>query len=367
MTFIAVVAIAPLLVFSGRLGNGNESTDSPTSETAVGEVVVPSLTQVSPPILPETQVRLDFTATAEARPTHTPTGIHTPTMTDTPTETPDFDATYRAEATRAMGTVIAEWTLTPTPDPLQAALDRARNFNGSNDDWDPFVQEFDGVEMVLVPAGCFMMGSEDGGSNEQPVHEVCFNEPFWIDQTEVTRVQYQQCVDAGECETTPDSNYYSAEPDQPINRVTWFQAEAYCAWRDARLPTEAEWEYAARGPDALVYPWGDEFVSSYVVWSENSGNETAPVGSNPAGASWVGALDMSGNVWEWTSTIYEDYPYNAEDGREQDTGDSADVRRVLRGGSFYESTYILRAADRYGGNPIVTYDFSGFRCARSLK
>ncbi|MCK6576608.1 MAG: formylglycine-generating enzyme family protein [Anaerolineae bacterium] len=222
------------------------------------------------------------------------------------------------------------------------------------------VQDFDGVPMVLVPAGCFMMGSENGFEDEQPAHEQCFAESFWIDQTEVTQAQFARFggVQAASL-SFPGEN-------RPVDSVTWFEAHDFCALRGARLPTEAEWEYAARGPENYVFPWGDEFVSDNLVWGENSGGETAEVGSRLDGASWVGALDMSGNVWEWVNSLHESYPYSAKDGREADTGTRADVQRMLRGGSW-SSVNIggFRAAFRLRINPRYWDSLLGFRCARS--
>jgi formylglycine-generating enzyme required for sulfatase activity len=219
--------------------------------------------------------------------------------------------------------------------------------------------------MVLVPAGCFMMGYNVGIVNdEQPVHQQCFDTPFWIDRTEVTRAQYNQCVAAGVC-TAPASNTYSTRDEQPVNSVTWFEALDYCAWLDTRLPSEREWEYAARGPDNLVYPWGNDFVTSYVASADNS-NETADVGSRPNGASWVGALDMSGNVEEWVSSLYRDYEYNAMDGREDMQNTTS--ARVLRGGSIQGAAdHFFRAADRLREGPSVTFNIFGFRCARDYE
>ncbi len=206
------------------------------------------------------------------------------------------------------------------------------------------------VEMVLVPAGCFMMGSEDDDDDETPVHEQCFDEPFWIDRYEVTNEQYGSlgCLN------------YSSEPDQPSNCVDWFEAKAHCESWGARLPTEAEWEYTARGPDNLVYPWGNDFVAGNVVYMGNS-SQTAEVGSRPGGMSWVGAYDMSGNVWEWVSTIYQDYPYSADDGRESNNDTSA---RVVRGESFLSTVSSLRATNRRDWYPAYGNELRGFRCAR---
>lgn len=235
------------------------------------------------------------------------------------------------------------------------ALEIARLGVNANAEWTPVVETFDGVEMVLVPAGCFMMGSNEGDNDEQPVHEQCFDEPFWIDRFEVTNAQY-------------GSSGRWSDDDRPRETIDWSDAKTHCEGRGARLPTEAEWEYAARGPDSLVYPWGDDFVADNVVYVENSGGETAEVGTRPAGASWVGAHDMSGNVREWTSTIYDveafPYPYNSADGRED--GNRLDVRRVLRGGSFVVTSYNLRSASRGRSYPDSGSTFGvGFRCARS--
>ncbi|MBN1679960.1 MAG: SUMF1/EgtB/PvdO family nonheme iron enzyme [Anaerolineae bacterium] len=386
-TGLVLVAVVIFLLLSGVLGGGDgepEATaetqsaasimSTPTDQPETGATAVVSQ---QTPLPPEAQVPLDLTNTALAQPTATPM------PTSTPTQTPNYDATYNAVATHIMGTEMASWTDTPAPTatatirptdtpapvPTEAPINALTPMpspipaGSSNRDWTPASQEINGVTMMLVPAGCFMMGSETGTDNEKPVHEICFDEPFWIDRTEVTRGMYTECVADGVCSETLASNY-STENNQPINNLTWFQAKDYCAWREARLPTEAEWEYAARGPEGWTYPWGDEFAWNYVVYSGNS-PQTAEVGSRPDGASWVGALDMSGNVWEWTSTINEAYPYRADDGREDNS--DANSSRVLRGGSFFDdSSDSLRAAFRNWNHPGLEYfNIFGFRCARS--
>jgi len=247
---------------------------------------------------------------------------------------------------------------TPTPDPLQAALARAQDFSGSNGDWDPFVQAFDDVAMALVPAGCFEIGSEDGGRDERPVHRVCFEEPFWIDRTEVTNGQF-----AAFNGQAASSSAFSGD-NRPREQITWTEAQAFCESRGARLPSEAEWEYAARGPDRLTYPWGDEFVSDNAIWDENSGGQTAEVGSLPAGVSWVGTFDMSGNVWEWVADWYSDTYYSSSPSRNP-TGPSTGSYRVLRGGSWLVINYIARSSYRGNNYPDSTDLEFGFRCARS--
>ncbi len=262
-----------------------------------------------------------------------------------------------------------------------------------NGDWMPVRRYFGAAKMVLVPAGSFTMGSTEEeidavliSCNEKGTYGVCqrqwfeneapvsiqwFEEPFWIDETEVTRGAYEKCVVAGICTRTPSSAYSVAE-NEPVDNVKWHQAFTYCQWRGARLPTEAEWEYAARGPDGLQYPWGNEFDGSKLNYEGSPGFRTVAVGTYPSGASWVGALDMSGNVWEWTSSLHKDYPYNKNDGREiiegKNEDNSTSERIELRGGSFRDSENGLRAVDRSGRLfKIASPDkFSiGFRCARS--
>jgi formylglycine-generating enzyme required for sulfatase activity len=210
--------------------------------------------------------------------------------------------------------------------------------------------------MALVPAGCFMMGSDSGDSDEQPVHEQCV-ESFYIDRTEVTQADFERLGGV-----KANANGFDGA-DRPVERITWFEARDFCALRGARLPTETEWEYAARGPDALVYPWGDDFVADNVVYGGNSNSQTANVGSRPGGVSWVGAVDLSGNVWEWVSTLYQPYPYASDDGREN--SDNRTDNRVLRGGSWGGIGADVRAAYRGTITPDSRGNYRGFRCARS--
>lgn len=259
--------------------------------------------------------------------------------------------------------ILVQASSAQSPD-RDAAIELAEAGVASNEAWTPYGEVLNEVEMVLVPKGCFMMGSEAGEDNEQPAHEQCLDAPFWIDKTEVTRAMYQVCVDDGAC-TEATANDYSIRDTQPINFVTGFQASEYCAWREARLPTEREWEYAARGPNSWVYPWGDEFVANNVVYKENSDLETADVGSREMGASWVGALDMSGNVEEWVNTLFMDYPYDVADGREDNQ--ERNKMRVLRGGSYFTSESSVRAAYRHPSAFGAEISFIGFRCARDYE
>lgn len=273
-----------------------------------------------------------------------------------------------------------EQRITLTPEIVTVPQDillKAQNGVASNNEWTPYTATINGVEMVLVPAGCFMMGSSDvevdyalqlylesaglAGQrewfeDEQPQHQQCFDAPFWMDKYEVTNAQFRQLNgQAGR-----DSAW--TEDNRPREIITWLEARDFCESRGGRLPTEKEWEYAARGVDSLVFPWGNEFVAENVVFGYNSNNETVAVGSRSGGASWVGALDMSGNVWEWVSTVYnEQYPYS-------DSWESniyINNVRGLRGGSWNSDTTGMRAADRNGGNPNSEDHRIGLRCIRS--
>lgn len=219
----------------------------------------------------------------------------------------------------------------------------------TNAEWTPVFQTFDGVEMALVPAGCFTMGHNDGRRDERPEHEKCIAVPFWIDRTEVTNAQFgRQSVFEGD--------------NRPYTNLTWFEARDFCIGRGGRLPTELEWEYAARGVDSLIYPWGNELNGQNLIFDGNAGNQTADVGSRPAGASWVGALDMSGNALEWVSSIYARYPYDANDGREN--MDDTTSPRVYRSGWGSYIDFGLSASIRFHALPDMRDWFIGFRCVR---
>ena len=228
----------------------------------------------------------------------------------------------------------------------------------------------DGMTMVFVPQGEFTMGS-DVNSNEKPIHKITLAS-YWIDQTEVTNAMYAKCVSAGACEELSDKssfthpNYYgNPEFDNyPVIQINWNMAKTYCEWRGDRLPTEAQWEKAARGTDARTYPWGNNSPTADLLNFNQNVGDIMQVGKYPSGVSPYGVYDMAGNVWECVSSLYKPYPYIFNDGREDlSISDS----RVLRGGSWNSDDSKVRSANRYYLTPDFTYYYYiGFRCARSL-
>jgi formylglycine-generating enzyme required for sulfatase activity len=237
------------------------------------------------------------------------------------------------------------------------------------------VRSFGGVEMVYVPSGAFWMGSGDcdkrAHDSEKPQHEV-FVRGFWIGRTPVTNEQYQHFVEAtdhGKPGHWKGGRIPEGTETHPVVYVSWHDAQAYCRWQseraevEIRLPSEAEWEKAARWSDGRLYPWGDEFDKKNCNSREGGPGGTTPVGRySPDGDSPYGLADMAGNVWEWTANEFGPYPYDGDDGREDP---QAEVRRVLRGGSWDSNQRGARAAYRLHNEPSYTSSSRGFRCARS--
>ena len=233
----------------------------------------------------------------------------------------------------------------------------------------------DGMQQVYVPAGDFIMGSEESKAyaNERPQHTVTLD-AFWIDKTEVTNAMYEKCVVAKVC-TNPDSEvsytrkkYYGNDnyTNYPVVHVTWNQAKQYCEWAGRALPTEAQWEKAARGTDGRTYPWGSDAPSKDIVNYNGNLGDTQPVGSYTAGASHYGALDMDGNVWEWVADNYDSQYYDSSPASNP-TGPTSGTYHIIRGGSWYNLALDIRTSVRLAVNPAKTYYDTGFRCASSAK
>ena len=230
-----------------------------------------------------------------------------------------------------------------------------------------FINEKDSSEMILIPAGEFLMGAEDddgvANGEEKPQHKV-FLDAYYIGKYPVTVARYRMFCRKTNHEM-PGEPEWGWKDDHPIVNISWDDAVAYCKWAGCRLLTEAEWEKAARGTDRRIYPWGDdEPDSDYANYDEMVG-ETTLVGNCPKGASPYGVLDMAGNVWDWCSDWYED-DYYKKSPEKNPKGPSSGPFRVNRGGSWYNLPRYLRASNRgYGGAPVNWSDNLGFRLART--
>ncbi|MBI3946953.1 MAG: SUMF1/EgtB/PvdO family nonheme iron enzyme [Armatimonadetes bacterium] len=225
-------------------------------------------------------------------------------------------------------------------------------------------RDFDAA-WVKVPGGRFTLGE---GSD---AHEVCLD-TFWIGKYPVTNAQYERFVrERGRPapEHWPGGRVPPELRNHPVVNVSWEDARAYCEWAGGRLPTEAEWERAARGPEGLTYPWGNEWQEGRCNSWQSGLRGTSPVGMYPSGRSpdGEGCLDMAGNVWERCSSVYKPYPYRADDGREDDGREdpTAEVARVSRGGGWYDFRGLARACDRGWGTRGFRDGGLGFRLARS--
>jgi formylglycine-generating enzyme required for sulfatase activity len=221
-------------------------------------------------------------------------------------------------------------------------------------------------DMVLVPAGEFIMGSEEGEQDEAPEQKI-YLDAFYIDKYEVTNAQYRRFVKAtGHREPYDWKNDSFNQDDQPVVGVSWDDAAAYCEWRKKRLPTEAEWEKAARGQEGRRFPWGSKWNRQNANCSTSGKNKTAAVGSYPQGVSPYGVYDMAGNIWEWCADWYGADYYHLIPKRNP-TGPVSGDARVIRGGGWFDSQAQLRSANRYYSHPMVRYNGIGFRCARDYK
>ncbi len=235
----------------------------------------------------------------------------------------------------------------------------------------PITSGKDGMTQLYIPAGSFTMGSDFGQSDEMPVHQVVLS-AFWIDKTEVTNAMYAQCVRDQAClkplvvASSSRANYYSSSEfaDYPVMGVTYTDAKAYCEWSGRRLPTEAEWEKAARGLEGNNYPWGNENPSCSTTNSLGCTGDTEKVGSIPAGASDFGVLDMTGNVFEWVSDFYQQTYYETSP-LVNPAGPSEGTVQIARGGAWDSNANVIRVTNRTMMNANTKSNNVGFRCALS--
>jgi formylglycine-generating enzyme required for sulfatase activity len=310
-----------------------------------------------------------------------------------PTRTP----TPFALATHPIHVVIQAVTAAPTVRPTPTLVDSGPlpRLQAESLTW---ISPSDGMKLIGIPAGGFWMGSDKNDvyaePDEWPLRRVQLA-GFWIDETEVTNAMYARCVEAGSCTPPPTAfgafsphPYYAdaAYDDYPAVNVTWDQANEYCAWAGRRLPTEAEWEKAARGLGGYRFPWEWVGVADptrlnfcdqtcnfawHVAGVDDGYPETAPVGSYPRGASPYGVLDMAGNVWEWTADWYSATYYEKAPLRDP-LGPETGLWRVVRGGSWLDGVrgrtlVYARSANRYYQPPDAARSDIGFRCALSAE
>lgn len=286
-----------------------------------------------------------------------------------------------ATATIQSAVVAAMTSLAPTPSPLPVPTEAPTSTP------EPLITDT-GARMIFVPGGIFSMGTDEGERDERPAHLVRMS-PYYIDETEVTNGQYQLCVEAGVCTPPSRSNptthpaYYGdpAYDDYPVVFINWFQADSFCEWRGARLPSEAEWEMAAAfNPTEaikLTYPWGDAFDGTKLNYCDqscpsanadtefNDGHrDTAPVGSYPDGRSPLGVYDMSGNVMEWVNDWYDSRFYESSTDTNPMGPAEGDIKS-FRGGSWLSSREEVRVIARGSFDPRVVQTNLGFRCAQA--
>jgi toxoflavin biosynthesis protein ToxD len=295
--------------------------------------------------------------------------ISNPTPFSTPEQSQAKSLTYKTPAQKPIEQkkpVIEK----PKPAPFpQISTNQKYTKNGF------LVEVIRDIEFVRVPAGKFLMGSKNDHKlaydDEKPQHTVDIHYDYWMARYPVTNGQYNDYVKArGIKHPVAD---WQKKKDHPVVYVSWNDAMAYCQWLNnllkgelpaglvLRLPTEAEWEKAARGTDGREYPWGNQFDNNKCNTSEGGKGSTTPVGVySPQGDSPYGCADMSGNVWEWTHSFKKEYPYNANDGRENEKTSGS---RVLRGGSFVGSGKAAYCA--YRCVDLTLFDHLGFRVEAS--
>ena len=276
--------------------------------------------------------------------------LWTATLTNTPSPTISNTPTNTATMTNTPSP-----TITSTP-PLEIGSQKVR--------------EKDGMVMVYVPEGDFIMGGPDGGwNNEKPFHWV-FLDAFWIDLTEVTNAKYEKCVAEGFCtkpyldSSSTRSKYFSDNQydNFPVNYVDWYQAKTYCIWAGGDLPTEAQWEKAAKGTDDLRnYPWGNYLDKHKANYRIDKNGDTKKVGSYPEGASPYGILDMAGNVDEWVNDWYDENYYSVSP-YQNPTGPYSGEYHVIRGGNYDDSFPRINVRFRRFKYPDYYSKYTGFRC-----
>jgi formylglycine-generating enzyme len=364
---VLLMGSALLLLALAIIASALLSTD--TQAGSADDTPSPSVAETAVRLTSEALAAAIIAQTPSATPTSPPTATATPSQTPNPTDTP------------APPTETPQPTLSPTPDSLPESR----------------IRELDAMPMLLVPGGSFMMGARDddlfAASDERPLHPVTLA-PFYIDQYEVNVAQYaaflnrlgtyRQACNGFDCamprtrvgvtsflleeETGSNLVLYSALTgfsNFPANYISWHGANAYCAAMGARLPTEAEWEFAARGDDGRTYPWGNEAPTDIRAIFNSSFENLRPVNALSAGRSPFGAYGMAGSMWEWVADWYDEEYYSVSP-EFNPTGPERGIARVMRGGAWplNNEAERIRSANRSSSTPEVTSASIGFRCAQ---
>lgn len=381
---LVLVALA-LLGVSGCGGGGEASSVAAETGDVRMTVVWPDQAGVSSAAMPAATQSIRVHAICKGTKVASVLIVR-PQVTGTLANVPCGNVTLRAQAfatTNATGDVIAGARTTiavRVGNNSVTGLSLVEGYDGGGDSDES--EGPDGSKFIWVPAGEFMMGSEDDCDDAKPVHRVRITQGFWIAQCEVTNVQYARFLTAhgsnrdgagheliylesSWCHIKVLGGIYIPKAGwefHPVQCVTWHGAKAYCGHHGLCLPTEAEWEYVARGPQNRSYPWGNDWDPTKCCTSENrgSGGEAFPVGSFPKGASWCGAFDMAGNVWEWCEDWYAGDYYSSSPGSDP-KGPQNGLYRVIRGGSWACNRCNSRSALRFWSDPVDRFGNLGFR------
>lgn len=232
------------------------------------------------------------------------------------------------------------------------------------------ISPVDDMVIVEIPAGEFSMGKDDDLVGADSPRHTVYLDTYWIDQTDVTNAMYAKCVQVGKCtydiqHAATDIHFGNPDyADHPVVYVSWYQAVAYCQWAGRRLPSEAEWEKAARGTDGRPFPWGRKPADSTLANFNDVVNDTTPVGNYPLGASPYGLLDMAGNVRQWVADWFDELFYRNSP-FQNPLGPGMGDKRVLRGGSFKDPANGVHVTVRFAHVPGSAGMNRGFRCASS--
>jgi len=376
----------------GIEANRNVDIATPTSAPPTAETLLSIEQLAAQTDVAETATAVFNETQTATQWTRTPTVTFTPTITRTPT--PDLNASLVAFRTQQTATVAAQkqanqtatatrWTRTPT-----STFTPSATFTPSNTPTPTLIPAgatltptvyarttIKDIPFVYVPRGCFQMGSDSNYDSEKPQHEVCLTQGFYIGEFEITNAQftaYEKATGKNRASVTDSCKGASNADNQPVVCVAWTEADAYARWlgTSCQLPSEAQWEYAARSPANLIYPWGNQYeagranideVNSKIVGGKYL-QKTSPVGSYPGGQSWIGAQDMAGNVWEWVNDWYgSSYYANRPKPDNNPTGPTSGSSRALRGGSWNFNSDIARAAFRSNFDPDYRNYNLGFR------